>query len=60
VAPTPARRVAFTGSGGPAPASIGRSHNAVHLAWRADARGMALDWWIEELEKPAVRAALLA
>ena len=34
-------------------------HNAVHLAWRADARGMALDWWIQELEKPAVRAALL-
>jgi DNA-binding transcriptional LysR family regulator len=34
--------------------------NVVHVAWRADARGMALDWWVEELAKPAVRARLLA
>jgi DNA-binding transcriptional LysR family regulator len=35
-------------------------HSVACLAWRADARGMALDWWIEELAKPAVRAVLLA
>jgi hypothetical protein len=35
-------------------------HSIACLAWRADARGMALDWSIEELAKPAVRAVLLA
>jgi DNA-binding transcriptional LysR family regulator len=35
-------------------------HSIACLAWRADARGRALDWWIEELAKPAVRAVLLA
>ncbi len=31
----------------------------VHAAWRSDARGRALDWWLAELRKPATRAALL-
>jgi DNA-binding transcriptional LysR family regulator len=30
-----------------------------HAAWRADDRGKALDWWLDELRKPATRAALL-
>ncbi len=38
----------------------GASHSPpVHAAWRADDRGRALDWWLEELKKPATRAALL-
>lgn len=38
----------------------GAGHSpSVHAAWRADARGKALDWWLEELRKPATRAALL-
>jgi DNA-binding transcriptional LysR family regulator len=38
----------------------GASHSPpVHAAWRADDRGRALDWWLEELRKPATRAALL-
>ena len=32
---------------------------ALHVAWRADERGKALDWWLDELRKPATRAALL-
>jgi DNA-binding transcriptional LysR family regulator len=34
--------------------------NVLYLGWRIDTRGKALDWWIEELTKPAVRAALIA
>jgi DNA-binding transcriptional LysR family regulator len=30
------------------------------VAWRSDARGKALAWWLEELRKPARRAALVA
>jgi len=33
--------------------------NDVCIAWRTDARSKALEWWIEELRKPAQRAALL-
>lgn len=29
------------------------------VAWRADDRGRALQWWLDELRKPATRAALL-
>lgn len=36
---------------------------SLHVAWRADASsqepGRALDWWLDELRKPATRAALL-
>lgn len=38
----------------------GAGHSpALHAAWRADDRGKALDWWLDELRKPATRAALL-
>jgi DNA-binding transcriptional LysR family regulator len=30
------------------------------VAWRSDARGKALAWWLEEFRKPARRAALVA
>lgn len=33
---------------------------ALHAAWRSDARGKALDWWLAELRTPARRAALMA
>lgn len=29
------------------------------VAWRADERGRALQWWLDELRKPVTRAALL-
>ena len=32
---------------------------ATYVAWRADERGKAFDWWLDELRKPATRAALL-
>ena len=32
--------------------------NTAHLVWRSDARGPALDWWIRELGRTEVRAAL--
>jgi DNA-binding transcriptional LysR family regulator len=32
----------------------------LHIAWRADARGKALQWWIEQFKTPQQRAALLA
>lgn len=32
----------------------------VQAAWRTDARGKALDWWLAELRSPARRAALVA
>jgi len=39
----------------------GASHAPTpHVAWRADDRGKALDWWLAELRKPATRAALLS
>jgi DNA-binding transcriptional LysR family regulator len=33
-----------------------RNTTRVHLAWRADARGKALDWWLAELRTSAPRA----
>lgn len=33
---------------------------ALHLAWRADARGKALEWWLDQFKTPQQRAALLA
>jgi len=33
--------------------------SALYLAWRADARGKALDWWLARLSSSAARAALL-
>lgn len=30
-----------------------------YVAWRADARGKALEWWLAKLNEPAQRAALL-
>ena len=32
----------------------------LYAAWRADARGKAIDWWLTRLSAAAVRAALLA
>lgn len=32
----------------------------LYVAWRADARGKAIDWWLARLGEPEVRAALLA
>ena len=32
----------------------------VYAAWRADARGKAIDWWLARLNEAEVRAALLA
>jgi DNA-binding transcriptional LysR family regulator len=32
----------------------------LYLAWRADARGKAIDWWLDRLSADEVRAALLA
>ncbi len=40
------------------PARSGIATSTLQLAWRADARGKALDWWLAELRKPALRAAL--
>jgi DNA-binding transcriptional LysR family regulator len=31
----------------------------LHLAWRGDTRGKALDWWRGALKTPAQRAALV-
>ena len=33
---------------------------SLHIAWRADARGKALEWWLEQFRTPQQRAALLA
>jgi hypothetical protein len=33
---------------------------ALYAAWRADARGKAIDWWLARLSAAEVRAALLA
>jgi DNA-binding transcriptional LysR family regulator len=38
----------------------GRRESALHFAWRTDARGKALDWWLAALRKSATRAALMA
>jgi DNA-binding transcriptional LysR family regulator len=35
-------------------------HTPLYAAWRADARGKAIDWWLARLSAAAVRAALLA
>jgi DNA-binding transcriptional LysR family regulator len=35
-------------------------HAAVHVAWRADARGKAIAWWLARLNAADARAALLA
>ena len=31
----------------------------LHLAWRADARGKAVDWWVNELKRAEVQQALV-
>lgn len=31
----------------------------LYVAWRADARGKAINWWLERLSEPAVQASLL-
>jgi DNA-binding transcriptional LysR family regulator len=33
---------------------------ALSVAWRSDARGKALDWWLDALREPHRRAALIA
>ncbi|MFN7570838.1 MAG: LysR substrate-binding domain-containing protein [Betaproteobacteria bacterium] len=38
----------------------GGQTSPLHVAWRTDARGKALDWWLEELKQPAVQRALVA
>lgn len=38
----------------------GRRESVLHFAWRADARGKALGWWLTKLRDPATRAALTA
>lgn len=38
----------------------GQSGPTSQVAWRSDARGKALDWWLDELRRPARRAALVA
>jgi DNA-binding transcriptional LysR family regulator len=38
----------------------GRRESALHYAWRTDARGKALDWWLVMLRNSATRAALMA
>jgi DNA-binding transcriptional LysR family regulator len=37
-----------------------RSDSTMHVAWRNDARGKAVAWWLEKLRLPATRAALVA
>jgi DNA-binding transcriptional LysR family regulator len=37
-----------------------RSGSTMHVAWRNDARGKAVAWWLEKLRSPASRAALVA
>jgi len=37
-----------------------RSDSAMHVAWRNDARGKAVAWWLETLRRSATRAALVA
>jgi len=37
-----------------------RSDSAMYVAWRNDARGKAVAWWLETLRKSATRAALVA
>jgi len=36
-----------------------RPRQTAHLAWRRDARGRSLKWWLQRLDDPAVRRALL-
>jgi DNA-binding transcriptional LysR family regulator len=38
----------------------GERKGTLSAAWRQDARGKAMAWWIETLRKPATRAALMA
>jgi DNA-binding transcriptional LysR family regulator len=38
----------------------GRRESALHYAWRTDARGKALDWWLAALRNSETRAALTA
>jgi DNA-binding transcriptional LysR family regulator len=37
-----------------------RGDSTMHVAWRNDARGKAVAWWLERLRSPATRAALVA
>lgn len=37
-----------------------RGASTLHVAWRGDARGKAVAWWLARLRDPATRAALLA
>jgi len=37
-----------------------RSDSTMHMAWRNDARGKAVAWWLERLRSPATRAVLVA
>ena len=37
-----------------------RSDSTMHVAWRNDARGKAVAWWLEKLRSSATRAALVA
>jgi DNA-binding transcriptional LysR family regulator len=37
-----------------------RSDTTMYVAWRNDARGKAVAWWLEKLRSPASRAALVA
>jgi DNA-binding transcriptional LysR family regulator len=39
---------------------LGRRESVLHYAWRADARGKALAWWLAKLRNSATRAALTA
>jgi DNA-binding transcriptional LysR family regulator len=39
--------------------SEGSGTVTLQVAWRTDARGRALDWWLAELRTPARRAALM-
>jgi DNA-binding transcriptional LysR family regulator len=37
-----------------------RGDSTMHMAWRNDARGKAVAWWLEKLRTSATRAALVA
>ena len=37
-----------------------RGESTMHMAWRNDARGKAVAWWLEKLRTSATRAALVA
>jgi len=38
----------------------GERRSALNAAWRQDARGKAMAWWIEKLRTPATRVVLAA